>query len=154
MLEIGHVVRPHGLKGEVIVSLSTNRAERVAAGSVLTTPDGRTLRVMRASPHKGRYIVTFDGVSDIDTAEGLRGIELLSPPLEDPTELWVHELIGSRVEDRDGRVLGIVDAVQANPASDLLVLEDGGLIPLHFVVDTDPGVSVTVDLPDGLLDPV
>ncbi len=49
-------------------------------------------------------------------------------------------------------MLGIVEAVQANPASDLLVLEDGGLVPLRFVVRSDPGVSVTVDVPDGLLD--
>ena len=29
------MVKPHGLRGDVIVSLSTNRDERVAAGSVL-----------------------------------------------------------------------------------------------------------------------
>jgi 16S rRNA processing protein RimM len=150
-LEVGHVVRPHGLKGEVIVSLSTNREERVAPGSVLTTSDGRALRVERASAHKGRYIVSFCDIEGVDAAEGLRGIGLFAQPIEDPSELWVHELIGARVEDQDGRVLGIVDAVQANPASDLLVLEDGGLIPLRFVVRSDPGVSVTVDVPDGLL---
>ncbi len=105
-----------------------------------------------ASPHKGRYIVAFEGVDGIDAAEGLRGTDLFAPPLEDRSELWVHELIGSRVVDGDGRLLGIVEAVQANPASDLLVLEDGGLVPLRFVVRSDPGVSVTVDVPDGLLD--
>jgi 16S rRNA processing protein RimM len=146
------VVRPHGLKGEVIVSLSTNRNERVAPGSVLMTPDGRGLRVTRASPHKGRHIVTFEGVDGIDAAERLRGTDLLAAPFQDQSELWVHELIGSRVVDTEGRQLGIVEAVQANPASDLLVLEDGGLIPLHFVVRSDPGESVTVDVPDGLLD--
>jgi 16S rRNA processing protein RimM len=140
------------LKGEVIVALSTNRAERVAPGSVLTTHDGRALRVVRASAHKGRFIVTFEDVHGVDAAEALRGTDLFAAPLEEPSELWVHELIGSRVEDGEGRLLGIVEAVQANPASDLLVLEDGGLIPLHFVVRSDPGVSVTVDVPDGLLD--
>jgi hypothetical protein len=45
-----------------------------------------------------------------------------------------------------------VEEVQANPASDLLVLTGGGLIPLRFVVDLEPGVRVTVDMPDGLLD--
>jgi 16S rRNA processing protein RimM len=146
------VVRPHGLKGEVIVSLSTNRSERLEPGSVLTTHEGRGLRVIRASPHKGRYIVVFEGVDGIDAAEGLRGTDLFAPPLEDRSELWVHELVGSRVVDAEGRLLGIVEAVQANPASDLLVLEDGGLVPLRFVVRSDPGVSVTVDVPDGLLE--
>jgi len=36
-------------------------------------------------------------------------------------------------------------------AHDLLVLEDGTLVPTVFVVDREPGV-VVVDVPDGLLD--
>ena len=73
------MVRPHGLKGEVIVSLSTNRNERLGPGSVLTTHEGRDLRVTMASPHKGRYIVAFEGVDGIDAAEGLRGTALVRP---------------------------------------------------------------------------
>ena len=42
--------------------------------------------------------------------------------------------------------------MEANPASDLLVLAGGGLIPLRFVTGSEPGVRVTVDIPDGLLD--
>ena len=72
--------------------------------------------------------------------------------MEDPDALWVHELIGSLVDDGSGTELGRVTGVQANPASDLLVLDGGGLIPLRFVTGSDPGVRVTVDIPDGLLD--
>ena len=50
-----------------------------------------------------------------------------------------------------GRSLGHVTAVEANPASDLLVLEGGGLVPLRFVVDHGPD-RVVVDVPDGLLE--
>ena len=88
-------MKPHGLRGEVIVSLSTNREERVAAGSVLTTDDGRELLVLRSSPHQGRFIVTFEGVDGIDAAEGHRGARLSAPPIDDPDALWVHELIGA-----------------------------------------------------------
>ena len=42
--------------------------------------------------------------------------------------------------------------VEANPASDLLSLDGGGLIPLRFVTSSEPGVRVVVDIPDGLLD--
>ena len=49
-------------------------------------------------------------------------------------------------------MLGTVVSVEANPASDLLVLDGGALIPLRFVVGNEPGVRVTVDVPDGLLD--
>jgi 16S rRNA processing protein RimM len=56
------------------------------------------------------------------------------------------------VVDVDGVELGTVSGVEANPASDLLVLSGGGLIPLTFVTGSEPGVRVTVDIPDGLLD--
>jgi hypothetical protein len=49
-------------------------------------------------------------------------------------------------------VLGTVEGVEANPASDLLVLDGGVLIPLRFVVASEPGVRITVEVPDGLLD--
>jgi len=77
---------------------------------------------------------------------------LFALPLDDPDALWIHELIGAQVEDVTGRVLGTVDSVEANPASDLLVLDGGALIPLRFVVANEPGLRVTVELPDGLLD--
>jgi len=152
LLAVGRIVKPHGLRGDVIVSLTTNRDERVAVGSVLTAGDGRTFEVVRSSPHRGRHIVTFAGVDGIDAAEGLRDTPLLAPPLEDPDALWVHDLIGSLVEDVDGVVLGRVTGVEANPASDLLVLDGGGLVPLRFVTASEPGVRIVVDIPDGLLD--
>jgi 16S rRNA processing protein RimM len=152
LLEVGVIVKPHGLRGEVIVALSTNRPERADAGAMLSTAEGTEFRVVRSSPHRGRFIVTLEGVHGIDAAEALRGTVLFAPPLEDPDALWVHDLIGAVVEDTAGNVLGAVEGVQANPASDLLVLADGALVPLRFVVEHEPGVRVTVDVPDGLFD--
>ena len=152
MLEVGAIVKPHGLKGDVIVVLTTNRDERVAPGAVLVGEDGREFEVVRSSIHGGRHIVTFAGINGIDAADALRGTPLFAAPLEDPDALWVHDLIGSVVVDQTGDELGTVTAVEANPASDLLVLADGGLIPLRFVIGSEPGVRVTVDIPDGLLD--
>lgn len=151
MLDVGRVVKPHGLRGEVIVELFTNRTERLATGMVLATPDGGTLTVERSSPHQGRWIVSFAGVAGHDAAEALRGTVLQAEPIDDPDELWVHELIGAEVVGVDGRAYGRVDAVEANPAGDLLVLEDGGLVPLRFVVDRQPG-RLVIDPPEGLLD--
>ena len=82
----------------------------------------------------------------------LRGLMLRARPIERPGTLWVHELVGATVESSDGRELGVVAAVEANPASDLLVLADGGLVPLRFVVSHEPGQRVVVDVPDGLFD--
>ena len=73
-----------------------------------------------------------------------------------PTRLFVHDLVGCRVVDADGIDRGRVEAVQANPASDLLVLDGGALVPLTFVVGgvetgTD-GDVIRVDVPDGLFE--
>ena len=51
----------------------------------------------------------------------------------------------------DGTERGVVTAVEANPASDLLVLDTGHLVPLRFVVARDDG-RVTIDPPAGLFD--
>jgi len=149
-LEVGRVVKPHGIRGEVIVELVTNRTERLAPGTVLSTRRGE-LRVDASRPHQGRWIVSFDGVADRNGAESLRDAVLSAEPLADGDELWVHELIGSDVVDTDGRLLGRVTSVEANPASDLLVLDAGGLVPLRFVTAHEPG-RITVDVPEGLLE--
>jgi 16S rRNA processing protein RimM len=65
--------------------------------------------------------------------------------------MFAHDVIGAEVRDRSGARIGRVHAVQANPAHDLLELDDGALIPAVFVVEQAPGVLV-VDLPEGLLD--
>ena len=151
MLEVGRVVKPHGLAGDVIVELVTDRVERLAPGSVLST-DGADLEVESSQRHQHRWIVRFAGVVGREGADRLRGAVLRAEPIEDPDALWVHELIGARVRDVTGRDLGAVTAVEANPASDLLVLESGALVPLTFVVEAVPGESLVVDLPEGLVD--
>jgi 16S rRNA processing protein RimM len=101
-----------------------------------------------------RYIVQFEDVADRATAESLRGLELEAAPLDDvPDALWVHELVGATVRDAAGTALGSVASVEANPASDLMVLESGALIPVRFVTAHDATArTVDVDIPEGLLD--
>ena len=153
LLEVGRVVKPHGIRGEVIVHLVSNRPEqRLASGSVLSSEAGE-LEVVSARPHQDRWIVRFAGVEDRTAAESLRRAVLSAAPLDESDEgtLWVHELIGSEVVDRDGRSWGAVEAVDASPASDLLVLPGGRLVPLTFVVESGGG-KVVIDPPAGLLD--
>jgi 16S rRNA processing protein RimM len=148
---VGRIVKPHGLTGEVVVALTTDRAERLEEGTTLHT-DAGLLQVEAARPFQGRFLVRFAGVTDRAGADRLRGVVLRAGALEDPGTLWVHELIGARVVTVDGSTLGTVRAVEANPASDLLVLDGGGLVPLRFVTAHTPGERVTVDIPAGLLD--
>jgi 16S rRNA processing protein RimM len=151
LLEVGRIVKPHGIRGEVIVDLVTNRPERLDAGSVLSS-DAGDLEVVRATPHQNRWIVAFAGVADRNGAEELRGTALRAEPMEGEDDtLWVHELIGAVVYDVNGLFYGRVGEVEANPASDLLVLPQG-LVPLTFVVSQEPG-RVVIDPPEGLIEP-
>ncbi|MGH9280712.1 MAG: ribosome maturation factor RimM [Acidimicrobiales bacterium] len=154
LLEVGEIVKPHGLRGEVVVRLVTNHPEaRFAPGSVLESDDG-PLEVVSGRPHQDRWLVTFRGVDDRTAAESLRHRVLRAPPFEGDDlegELWVHELIGAEVVDAGGVRRGVVEAVEANPASDLLVLDGERLVPLTFVVSHEPG-RVVIDPPRGLLD--
>jgi len=150
MLEVGRITKAHGLQGDVVVELVTDRAERVAPGAVLHGPDG-PLTVERASPHQGRWIVHLAGVADRAAADALRGAVLKAEPLDDPDALWVHELIGAVVIDADGTRRGRVVSVVANPASDLLELENGGLVPVRFVIGKADGL-IRVETPMGLFE--
>jgi 16S rRNA processing protein RimM len=149
MLEVGRITRPHGVRGEVNVLLTTNRTERVAKGAVLHTADG-PLTVRSSRPHKSGYIVTFAECSDRERAEALRDTVLLGEPIEDPDELWIHELIDAVVIDGGGVERGRVVQVLDNPASDILELDTGALVPVRFVTSVDPGVRIDVDAPEGL----
>lgn len=161
LLSVGRIAKPHGLKGELLVSLSTNRLERVAVGSVLTLLSGRSLTVVASAAHQGRWRVRFDSVPDRNAADALHGQELFAAPIDDPDALWIHQLIGARVELLDGSLVGTVASVESAGASDLLVLADGRMIPLVFVVRhgaTDDGSGdgsgfvVVIDPPVGLLE--
>ncbi|HQU25728.1 MAG TPA: ribosome maturation factor RimM [Acidimicrobiales bacterium] len=149
-LDVGRVVRAHGLRGEVVVDLWTDRAERLAPGSVLASARG-PLRVLLASRHQARWLVRFEGVEDRAGAEALRGVVLAAERLEDPSVIWVDQLFGAEVVDR-GVVRGRVVSVEANPASDLLVLDTGALVPLAFVREVEANARVTVEVPEGLFE--
>jgi 16S rRNA processing protein RimM len=150
---VGRVVKPHGVRGDVIVELVTDRTERLDPGSVLMTANGEVCvqRAARQGTGSGRWIVKFSGVDDRTAAEALRTQVLSAPALNVPGTLWVHELIGREVIDSGGAYLGTVASVEANPASDLLVLDSGGLVPLRFFVGYAEG-RIVVDIPPGLLD--
>ena len=145
-----------------MVDLWTDQVQRLAPGSVLACGteaaggigSAGTVRVASSRPFgAGRYLVSFEGVGDRAAAERLRGVDLAAPPLEVPGTLWVHELVGAAVRDSSGRALGTVASVEANPASDLLVLDSGTLIPVRFVTAHEAAARVVeVDIPEGLLD--
>jgi 16S rRNA processing protein RimM len=170
-LVVGRIVRPHGIRGEVVVDVRTDEPEaRFVPGRALATsaepgvaaPAALTIESVRS--HQGRLLVVFDGVYDRDAADGLRGVLLcvdsadVAAP-EDPDEFLDHQLVGLRAVTPAGEALGEVASIDHAPAADLLVLRRpaGGTALVPFVKAIVPEVDlaggrVVVDPPEGLLE--
>ena len=158
LVQVGLIGRPHGVKGEVTVQISTDDpADRFAAGSeLLTDPAGRgplTVAVFRKSGPV--LVVGFEGVPDRNAAETLRGTTLLIdsdelPPPMDDDEFYDHQLIGLSARLADGTVLGEVVDVLHPPAAPVLQVrrEDA---PEDELVPFVSAIVPTVDLPGGFL---
>jgi 16S rRNA processing protein RimM len=160
-------VRPHGIRGEVVVDVTTDEpTARYVVGSVLATDPASAgpLVIEEIRRHQGRLIIAFEGVLDRAAAEALRGVRLcvdsaaVAAP-EDPDEFHDFQLIGLTAVDPAGETLGEVAGVNHAPAADLLVLRrpGGGTALVPFVkamvpsVDLDAGRLVLTP-PEGLLD--
>jgi 16S rRNA processing protein RimM len=159
LVEVGRVTKPHGLRGQVVVDLITDRDERVGPGARLHSDVG-PLVVASARPQLKRaghtprhhWIVAFEGYEGREAVESLRGLVLRAEPIDDPDELWVDDLVGAEVVlTTTGAPVGTCVAVVANPASDLLELDSGALVPVVFVTEHAPG-RVVIDPPEGLFD--
>jgi len=168
-VEVGRVVRPHGVRGEAVVEPLTDVPGRFGPGAELLAarpgaPEGESSRltVESARPHQGRLLVRFAGIDDRDRAEALRGTMLRVPRAavpEPPADTWYYfQLVGCRCRDRRHGDLGEVVDVIEDGGGVLLMVEDGGRrLPVPFVREmvreVDPEARrIELDLPEGLLE--
>jgi 16S rRNA processing protein RimM len=154
LLEVGRVGRPHGIRGDLLLTLTTDRVERAAVGSRLLIA-GEWYEVLQSSRSNERFRVHLSGVDTREAAQALTGQPMLAEPIDDPDAMWIHQLIGARVVEVSGVERGTCVAVVDNPAADLLELDGGALVPVTFVTDvTGKGAAgtITIDPPEGLFD--
>jgi len=166
-VEVGRVVKAHGLRGEVVVFVDSDVPDRLAVGTPVWVA-GRATTVATVRPHQGRELIRFAHINDRTGAELLRGAIVEAAPL-DPEDLDVYlvtELVGRAVRTPEGETLGTVTALVEMPpvaGYDLLeVTRDDGttwLLPaadeLVEVVELGAGERELVvrELPDGLVEP-
>ncbi|MHB1569479.1 MAG: ribosome maturation factor RimM [Solirubrobacteraceae bacterium] len=153
-LRAGVVGRPHGLDGSFHVNLPV--AGLLSLGGDVWI-GGESRRIERLAGHDARPIVRLDGCSSRESAEQLRGRELLvardrAPALEED-EWWASDLEGCAVRDGD-REVGVVARLLELPSCEVLEVKRraGGsdlLVPLVRdavrTVDTQARV-IDVDL--------
>jgi 16S rRNA processing protein RimM len=166
MAVVGHVARPHGLKGDVVVNPETDFPEqRFAPGAELfVRRDGRVegVRITRARLQQGRPVIGLEEILDVDGAQALAGAEF-RVPLGRLTALpagvfYRHDLVGCAVATEDGTPVGTVREVEGTMAGSRLVLDGPGgevLVPLadEICVRIVPDERrIVIRPPEGLLD--
>lgn len=149
---LGEFGRAVGLKGEVRLKSFTATPLDIARYNPLLTPDGRsiTLSGVRALPGTPDMLVArVSGITSRELAETLNRTTIGVPrerlgEAEAEDEYLQADLIGLRVEDSDGTVLGSVLGVSNFGAGDILDIRParGGpsvLVPFEtaFVPDVD-----------------
>jgi 16S rRNA processing protein RimM len=137
-IEAGAVMRPHGIKGEVVVDIKGDLLELVVDGMEVRTTtrrgEERILVVEQAREHKGRLIVWFADFDSRDAAESLRGYTLWLSR-EQVGELgddrwFVQDILGVDVYTEEGEHLGQLAEVMHQPANDVYVVRgaDGEIL--------------------------
>jgi 16S rRNA processing protein RimM len=169
---VGRVVGAHGLRGELRVRLLGEMDNNLNAGASVSLvreegdPKAVEARVRAiGSGRRGEARLALDGVDSREAAEALRGRLVLAPaghlePLSEG-EYYQYELVGCRVEDGEGRTLGVVSGIWETGAPDVLVVVDESaagrehLIPAagEFLREVDlEARRIVIDVPPGLLD--
>jgi 16S rRNA processing protein RimM len=161
---VGHIARPHGIRGQVIVNPETDFAEeRFREGvRVLVGADARPMTITAARFQQGRPVLALAGVETMNDAQRLAGAEVRLPAAEIPAlpDGTYHrfELVGCEVRDVDGGVIGEVAAVEGPMDNSRLVIHAPHgevLIPLvaDICVEIVPREKrISVRMPAGLID--
>lgn len=162
---LGEVLRPHGLEGLLRVrSYARSETSFVEAGTVrVRSASGKTSphRVLSARPHKNIVLLKLEGVNSAETAEELRGTEVLVAAetilREEGEYLW-QELIGLRVFLDSGEHIGDISRIMDAGGNEIYVVRDGEreiYLPATWEVvseiDLEKG-RMTVRAMEGLLD--
>jgi 16S rRNA processing protein RimM len=164
-LAIGRIVRAHGVRGEVSVTILTDFPERFAQSELLYIGNEYEADVYQLKSHrwhKQNVLLSFVEITDRNEAEQLVG-QYVQIPVEDAVPLpegsyYLYQIIGLQAVTTDGTSLGVVTEVIETNANDVYVVQnDEGkdiLLPaipdVIKTIDLDHGI-MTVDLIDGLI---
>ncbi len=167
-LIVGRILRPHGVRGEVVVEITTDDPQaRYDLGSVMVTEprSAGPLTIDGLRPHQGRLLITFEGVEDREDADKLRGVLLCVDSAEvaapdDPEDFHDFQLVGMTAVDTAGEPIGEVLRVDHGPGHDTLVLRltAGGrqaLVPFVHAIVPEVDVAarrLVLTPPEGLFD--
>ena len=166
LVAIARIVKPRGLRGEVVAEILTDFPERFEGLETVTAvmPDesSRELKIEDHWFQSGRIVLKFAGYDTVELGETLRNAEICVAESEavelEADEYFDWELAGCRVETLDGVEVGIVREIMRNGGAEILVIEGSDkeyLIPFAETICPEVDVEsklIRIDPPEGLLD--
>jgi 16S rRNA processing protein RimM len=168
-LVLGRVLRPHGVRGELRLQITTAYPERIVPGKIVFVgPDPenaetvRQFTVTRARQHQKYLILQLETINDREAADLLRQQYVMltqedAVPLEEG-EYYLYQLIGVNVYTDENEHLGTITEVIETGANDVYVVHGPRgevLLPAidECVLELDLDANkMTVHLMDGLID--
>ncbi len=163
--QLGYIIKPHGLKGEVGVLLDVDIPQTYKAlESVFVEINQRLVPffINTIAIKNNKAVVKFEDVDNYEAAEKLKGGNLFLPldllPALGDSQFYYHEVVGFSVIDKVAGLLGEIDTIYTLPNQDLIALthkEKEILIPIkdEIIAKVDhQQKEILVQLPDGLLD--
>lgn len=162
-LDVGLILRPHGIRGEVVLQPFSELIQILKPSIQIHLGVERTVVVIRGiRPHRSRYLLSIEGCDDRDTAEKMRG-EVVSirftevKPL--PEGVFYHwQILDMQVFTTEDIFLGTIVEVLETGANDVYVVQnergDEILLPAikDVVLEIDVKTSkLIVNVPPGLL---
>jgi 16S rRNA processing protein RimM len=166
LVAIAKIVKPRGLRGEVVADLLTDFRDRFDGleSVIAIAPDGTRadLRIENFWFQKDRIILKFVSVDTVEKADELRNLEICVPESDavelDKGEFFEWQLEGCEVETVEGDVIGTVRELMRTGGTEILVVESDDreyLIPFAEAICTTVDVDkkkIVVDPPEGLLE--
>ena len=157
---IATIVGAHGIKGSVRARYVTNTPDYYLKEKVLFLEKSgslNALKIIRINQSKNCWIILFEEINSRNDAEVLKGCRLLLPddqlkPLES-NEVFVHQIIGCRVEDQKGQILGEITDILETGANNVYEVSDGNSA---FLVPDVPHVvlELNVETQRMIIDPL
>ena len=131
LIPLGKVAKPHGIKGELKVSIYNDESETLVKGSkVWFNIDGQfkdyKLNTIRGSIKSN--IIKIEQIDSRDQASFLINKELFVlrddfPKLNDKDEFYLHDLIGMEVLDNNDESFGVTIDILNLPLNDVILVK-------------------------------
>ncbi len=168
--EMGRIVRPHGLMGELKVAPETDDPERfqllktiyVGADEASTSSFDILSVRLQTSKYGITVLLELVGITSREAAEKLNKLRVFAdeqdlPPLEEG-EFYFSELVGLSVSTKEDSDLGtVIDVIEGKGQNIMLIRKQSGgevMIPMveEFIVELDlKSRHVVIDPVEGLL---